>query len=156
MNSKMERDFPILTLDSLQEGENIMTNENDKIDKVADDHSSGTEHTRGGCCYRPNVDILEKDDELVVLADMPGTKGSKIDIRFDAGTLDIHAEVEPRQYEDTEYLLHEYGVGNYCRRFRISEAIDASKIVAEYTDGVLTLHLPKSEAVKPRKITVGA
>ena len=51
-------------------------------------------------------------------------------------------------------MLHEYGVGDYYRTFQVSEAIDPSKISAEYTDGVLTLHLPKTEATKPRKISV--
>ena len=54
------------------------------------------------------------------------------------------------------YFLREYGVGDYYRSFQISEAIDAGKISAEYADGVLTLHLPKTEAVKPRKIAVSA
>ena len=53
-----------------------------------------------------------------------------------------------------EFLLHEYGVGDYYRTFQVSEAIDAGKISADYADGVLTLHLPKAEALKPRKIAV--
>ena len=60
----------------------------------------------------------------------------------------------PRQDEDHEYLLREYGTGDYYRTFQVSEAVDASKITADYSDGVLTLHLPKTEAVKPRKIEV--
>ena len=113
-----------------------------------------TERTRGGRVYRPNVDILEKQEELLVVADMPGVKGGEIDIRFEDGELTIHGPAESRQGAGTRYLLQEYGVGDFYRTFRVSERIDASKISADYKDGVLVLHLPKVEAAKPRKITV--
>jgi HSP20 family molecular chaperone IbpA len=124
------------------------------LDKPASDEVSSAEHTRSGTYYRPNVDILERDDELVVLADVPGTAGGDIDVDFEDGMLSIHAKVKPRQDENTEYLIREYGVGDYYRTFRVSESIDPSKITAEYADGVLTLHLPKAESTKPRKIAV--
>jgi HSP20 family protein len=113
-----------------------------------------TERTRGGRVYRPNVDILEKQDELLVVADMPGVKSGEIDIRFEDGELTIHGPAAPRQGEGPRYLLQEYGVGDFYRTFRVSERIDAAKISADYKDGVLVLHLPKVEAAKPRRITV--
>ena len=112
------------------------------------------ERTRGGRAYRPNVDIVEKHDELVVLADMPGVNGADIDIHFEDGELTIHGPAAPRQDVETRYRLQEYGVGDFYRTFRVSEQIDASRISAEYTDGVLSLHLPKVEAVRPRRISV--
>lgn len=112
------------------------------------------ERTRCGQCFRPNVDILEKPEELLVLADVPGAKPESIDVRFEDGTLTIHAQVEPRQDAQTQYLLQEYGVGDFHRAFEVSEAVDSAKITAEYSDGVLTLHLPKAEAAKPRVIKV--
>jgi HSP20 family protein len=126
------------------------------LSKPAAEEVSAAEHTRCGTYYRPNVDILEGPDELLVLADVPGTTGEAVGVDFEDGTLTIHAQVEPRQDEDTEYLVREYGVGDYYRTFRVSEAIDVSKITAEYAEGVLTLHLPKAEATKPRKIEVKA
>jgi HSP20 family protein len=114
------------------------------------------ETTRSGLCYRPNVDIVEKQDELQLVADMPGTRGAEIDIRYEDGQLTIRAPVCQRQTDATGFLLREYGVGDYFRTFRVSEQIDASRIAAEYADGVLTLHLAKVEAVKPRKIAVTA
>jgi len=126
------------------------------ITKPTAENVSGAEHTRSGAYYRPNVDIAETKDELIVQADVPGATSDSIDIHFEDGTLTLLAQVRPRQQGNVEYLAREYGVGDYYRTFQVSEAIDASKISAEYADGVLTLHLPKAEAVKPRKISVKA
>ena len=130
-----------------------MDNEN-TITKPAAEETAVAERTRCGCCYRPNVDILEQDDELLVLADVPGARGDAIDVKFEDGMLAIHAPVAPRQDEGQDYLLQEYGLGDYYRTFQVSETVDAAKISAQYADGVLTLHLPKAEAAKPRKIAV--
>jgi HSP20 family protein len=113
------------------------------------------ERTRGGRVYRPNVDIIEKGAELLLLADLPGAEPDSIDVDFENGVLSVSARVDPRQDErDTNYLLREYGVGDYNRNFQVGEGIDASRIAAEFADGVLTLHLPKAEAVLPKKIAV--
>jgi HSP20 family protein len=117
---------------------------------------ASAENTRGGPYFRPNVDIYELADELVVQADMPGAKSDDIDIQFEDGSLTIHARVPQRRSDDASYLRQEYGVGDFYRTFRVSEHIDSTRISAEYKDGVLTLHLPKVEAVKPRKIKVQA
>lgn len=113
------------------------------------------ELTRTGLVYRPMVDILEKPDELVILADMPGTRPDQIDINFKEGALTILGRVEERQ-PGKDYLLREYGVGDFYRVFQVSEDIDPSRITAEYKDGVLTIHLPKAERAKARKIQVQA
>jgi HSP20 family protein len=128
--------------------------EESNTSKAAAEELVRGEHTRSGSLYRPSVDILERADELVVLADVPGASGEDIDVDFEDGSLTIHAKVNPRQEAETEYLVREYGVGDYYRTFHVSEAIDATKITAECADGVLTLHLPKAESTKPRKIDV--
>ncbi len=116
-------------------------------------HGGEVEATRAGRYYRPNVDIVELADELVLFADTPGARGDAIDVHYENGELTVRAPVEPRQ-TDASYLLREYGVGGYVRTFRVGEQIDASRISAEYADGVLKLRLPKAEAVRPRKIAV--
>ncbi len=124
------------------------------IEKREDTEAASTEQTRNWRVYRPNVDILEGREELTVLADMPGVRSDSIDIRFENGTLTIHGKVSPRQAPETGFLLREYGVGDFFREFRVSEAVNAEDISAEYREGVLILHLPKVEAAKPRKIAV--
>jgi len=114
------------------------------------------EPTRSSLYFRPSVDIIELQDELRILVDMPGVAADGVDIDFEDGELTIHGRVPARRGEDARYLLQEYGIGDYYRIFQIGEAIDPSKISAESADGVLTVHLPKVEAVKPRKINVQA
>lgn len=114
------------------------------------------EPTRGSRPFVPAVDILETDDELRLLVDLPGVTPGDVDLRFEQGELTISAPVAQRQPEGTRFLVCEYGVGPFERTFRVSESIDAARIAAEMTDGVLTLHLPKSESAKPRKIAVQA
>jgi HSP20 family protein len=124
-----------------------------KMTKPPADQTPGVENTRSGACYRPSVDILERSDELVVLADVPGASPGQIDLHFEDGTLTIHAKVQPRN-QDVAFLVREYGVGDYWRTFQVAETVDAGKITADYADGVLALHLPKPEAAKPRKIPI--
>ena len=113
------------------------------------------ERTHAGRTYIPQVDIVENKGELLLIADVPGAKADGVDIGYERGRLTIQARAEQRQPEDrTQYLLHEYGVGDFCRSFDVGEGIDAEKIHAEITDGVLTLHLPKAQELLPRKITV--
>ena len=117
-------------------------------------NETAAETTRGQQFYRPNVDILESSTELTLVADLPGVKSDSVDIDFEEGVLTIQGKVAPRYGEQTRFLLREYGLGDFYRTFRVSEQIDVSGIHAESKDGVLTVHLPKIEAAKPRKITV--
>ena len=113
------------------------------------------ERTHAGRSYIPTVDIIDTKEELLLLADLPGANADAVDIDYERGRLAIEARVEPRRPEDgTNYLLREYGVGDFCRSFEVGEGIDAGKIHAEIVDGVLTLHLPKAAELLPRKIAV--
>jgi HSP20 family protein len=105
-----------------------------------------------GVTYTPRVDILESEEELTLFADLPGVKEGDVDIRFENGELTLHARRQPSNMTGT--VLCENAVGDFFRAFRISEQIDSGKIWAELKNGVLTLHLPKVEAAKPRKITI--
>ena len=126
----------------------------DTLEKTEATELTRTEPTRQGRRFRPTVDILERAEELILVADVPGVSGDDIDINFENGTLTILGKVPPRSYEDGEMLLAEYGIGDFYRTFEVSESVDAAAISAECANGVLTVHLPKVEAIKPRKITV--
>ena len=111
------------------------------------------EQTRLDSCYRPAVDILENEEELTLHADVPGASADGIDIQFEDGLLVLHAKAPPRN-ENVDFLIKEYGVGDYYRTFRVTEAVAPERITANLADGVLTVHLPKPAAAKPRKIPI--
>ena len=113
------------------------------------------EATRGGIYYTPRVDIYESADEVVLQCDLPGVKPQDVEVRFEKGELSLYGKVQTRQ-APAEYLDEEYGVGDFYRSFTIGEEVDAAKISAECRDGVLTIHLPKQEKVKPKRISVKA
>jgi HSP20 family protein len=125
------------------------------IEKRESQDVQSAERMRSGRTYLPSVDILENDSKLLLLADMPGVKADDLDIRYEHGELVVHGGVQTRQdQKQCNYLLREYGVGDFYRAFQVGEGIDASKIEAELHGGVLMLHLPKSEQAVPRKISV--
>lgn len=111
------------------------------------------EQTRNGAIFTPRVDIVETQDELQLFADLPGVESSDVDVRFENGELAIHGCCAARQ-EGANYLSCEYGIGDFYRTFAISEQIDSDKISAELKNGVLSVHLPKSEKAKPKRIAV--
>lgn len=101
----------------------------------------------------PRVDVLELEDEVLVLADLPGVKPDEVDVRFEKGELTVHGRRQPG-HAGKGAALREYEATNYFRAFALAESIAADRITAELKNGVLTVHLPKVEAVKPRKIQV--
>lgn len=104
-------------------------------------------------CFTPRVDILETEEELLLFADLPGVKPEDLDLHFEGGELRLHGRCAPR-FGERPLLAEEYGVGDFYRAFSINEKIAADKISAELKQGVLTIHLPKTEEIKPRKIAI--
>jgi HSP20 family molecular chaperone IbpA len=105
--------------------------------------------------YTPRVDILESDEGLTIFADLPGVRPDDVHLRFENGELSIHGRCQQR-HKGVQFVSQEYGVGDFSRAFTVGETIDSSRISAEMKNGVLAIQLPKSEAVKPRRIQVKA
>jgi HSP20 family protein len=123
-------------------------------DTVAKDREfPAQENGEAAVVARPRVDILETEQELLILADLPGVKPSDVDVRFENGELTIHGRRNPTNV-GMRRALWEYEPAHYHRSFRLSEDVAADKIEAELKNGVLTIHLPKAEAAKPRRINV--
>jgi HSP20 family protein len=120
---------------------------------VKDREFPATENGEAAVVARPRIDILETEQELLILADLPGVKPADVDVRFENGELTIHGRRNPTN-ADKKRSLWEYEPAHYHRSFRLSEDVAADKIEAELKNGVLTVHVPKAEAAKPRRINV--
>jgi HSP20 family protein len=114
----------------------------------------GTEQTRPGRYFLPDVDIREYEDELRLWADMPGVSEKDVDVTLKDGKLTIMGVVSTAGYEKLAPVYTEYNVGNYVRQFTLNEQIDESRIRARIKNGVLEVELPKREQAKPRRIEV--
>lgn len=113
---------------------------------VADNGDTGT-------VARPRVDILETEQEILLMADLPGVRPSDVDVRFENGELTIHGRRTP-SHAGKRRVAAEYEPAHYHRAFRLTEDVAADKIEAELKNGVLKVRLPKAEAAKPRRIAV--
>lgn len=102
----------------------------------------------------PAVDIFENDDEILLYADMPGVEKDNISVNIDNGKLSLSGvrKMEASGAANWE----EFGDVEFRRVFSVPQTIDMDKVNAELKDGVLRLHLPKSEAAKPKQIEISA
>lgn len=113
------------------------------------------EEARGEGLF-PAMDVKERGEEYVIVADVPGVKKEDIDVTLENGILTITAEAksEEEEKEGERVLRKERRYGKYVRSLRLGTQIDERKVKANYKDGVLELILPKAEEVKPKKISV--
>jgi HSP20 family protein len=116
----------------------------------------GEEATRETVLYAPDTDIYETETHVVVVADMPGVPPEDVDIGLERRVLTIHGRVRREAHEGYRRLHSEYGEGDFERVFTLSEEIDQDRIEASHRNGVLTVRLPKADAVRARRIEVRA
>ena len=115
---------------------------------------SAVESTRNLRQVTPLVDIYENDDEILLHAEMPGVKKDDITVNIDNGNLTLTGVRTLTMEGAGEW--EEFGNVEYQRAFSVPQTIDVNKVKAELKDGILALHLPKSEAAKPRQIEIKA
>ncbi len=105
--------------------------------------------------WSPLVDIIEDDKEYLVKADLPEMKKDDVKVTMENGVLSISGERKVEKEEkNKKYHRIERSIGTFERTFTVPEDADPSKIAAEFKEGVLTVHLPKSPAAKPKPIEV--
>lgn len=107
-----------------------------------------------GPLFSPQVDIVERSDSVVVLADLPGISREEVEIVLEKGVLSITTRAKPPEDQDTDYHRKEYDTGNYHRCFSVGEGLEADGVEATMKDGVLRLVIPKSPRYQPRRIEI--
>lgn len=101
------------------------------------------------------LDVAESDDDYIVKASLPGINPDDLEITFSDNRLTIKGELkEDKEFDEAHYHLRERRYGSFTRSIKLPSGIESDKIEAKYESGVLKLHLPKVEDVKPKKITV--
>lgn len=105
--------------------------------------------------WTPSVDIMEKDGNLILRAELPGLNEKDIELKLEGNTLTLKGE-RKMENEDKKGTYHrvESFYGSFVRSFRLPETVDADKITADYKNGVLTVTMPQKPEVRPREITV--
>lgn len=115
---------------------------------------SEIERTSSTPTFVPYTDIIENEDGLTIIMDLPGAENKNIDVNLEDNVLTVTAKIEPQVFEGNRLLYAEYKYGDFERSFKLNEDFNAEKIEAFLKEGVLTLVLPKAEAKKPRKIKI--
>jgi HSP20 family protein len=127
----------------------------DNLDSLFSNSFDWTGRELTGSLY-PNVDITESDSGYTITADLPGLSREEINVNVEDGVLSISGE-KKRAFEKKEkdhYYHLERSYGKFSRSFSLPSSIDNGNIEAKYANGVLEVHLRKSEEAKPKVIEV--
>jgi len=129
----------------------VIMNQRKKLTKTEEKNIEKTRDLRTAI---PAVDIYENENEIMLLADMPGVIKEDVSVNMDNGTLSLSGI---RKIETSgSSIWEEFSDVEYVRSFSVPQTIEMERVEAELKDGVLKLHLPKSEAAKPRQIEINA
>lgn len=109
--------------------------------------------------WHPAVDVVEKEEEFLLTAELPGMKREDVQLELEGDVLRIRGEKEETREEEEEkgersYRISERSYGSFSRTFTLPRTVDPEEIRAEFRNGVLEVHLPKQEVARGRKIAI--
>lgn len=104
--------------------------------------------------YLPAVDIIERSDDIVLRADLPGVDESALEITVEKNELTLHGKAQQTGSDGFEPMYIEFEPGDFHRVFTLSNEVDPEKITATFQDGVLELVLSKASQARTRRIPV--
>ncbi len=133
-----------------------MADKTKEIQKQEPEKVERIERSRAAKIFNPDVDIIERKEDIMVVADMPGVDEASVDITLENNVLSIYGKVDWNPPEKLKLLHGEYGIGDYQRVFTLSGEVNREKIEAAVNNGVLKIVLPKADAIKTKKIAVRA
>jgi|TARA_Y100001933_G_scaffold106517_1_gene106769 HSP20 family molecular chaperone IbpA len=114
------------------------------------------ETTTGGRIFRPLTDIVETDEGVTLMLEMPGVGADDVEVTLERRVLTIRGKVRATSPEKLQLAYAEYGEGDFERSFTLSDDFDPDKIGASVSNGVLTVTLPRAAEAQPKKIAVTA
>jgi HSP20 family protein len=118
---------------------------------------TGEEAGWGLRTWTPAVDIYDTDDALILKAELPGVSKDDVSLEIHNNTLILRGERKHEaEVKEGDYYRAERAYGTFQRSFVLPTLVDQDKVQATYTDGVLELRLPKSEAAKPKRIAISS
>lgn len=107
--------------------------------------------------WMPSIDMYEKDDKLIVKAELPGMKMEDIDVSVTDSNLTIKGEKKSsEEIKEDDYYRSECTYGSFYRSIPLPSNVDADKVEADYMDGILEVSIPKIPEAQPKKIKVAA
>ncbi len=107
--------------------------------------------------WAPPVDISETKDRIILKAELPGFDEKQIQLRFEDGVLTLEGERKfEKESSEENYHRVERSYGKFVRSFSIPASVDGGKIAASFSNGVLSVELPKREETKPKQIRIEA
>ena len=105
--------------------------------------------------WKPAVDVYDNDNTIVITAELPGMDKKDIVVHVNGRFLTLNGERSfENEVKEDKYHRKERSYGKFQRVFTLPEEVDSDKITADYKDGILKIHIPKSEEGKPKQITV--
>ena len=104
--------------------------------------------------WAPAVDVAEDAEMIHVKIEVPGVDEKDLKINFEDGLLTVTGERQFERRDDRNYHRIERAYGSFSRTFNLPRSVDASKIMANYRNGVLEIEIPKKEEAKPKQIQI--
>jgi HSP20 family protein len=143
-----------ISRDTLRDLQN-MTDRVDRLLAGRNMPSAGRDEAMALVDWAPAVDVMEKDEEFQIRAELPGVEKKDVKLSVENGVLLIsgHREQE-KEEKGKRYHRMERAYGNFARSFTVPEAVDTEKVTADFKNGLLTVRLPKSEKARPKSIEV--